>query len=138
MAHWAISHVFDPPRKLPRAAQITLHRARAALTERTHRSALLAAAFNKMAPTPGPHLAAPSHPLLSPRPLPRRARKSSTTSRATRGARREGRLDGCRTDFARSTGSRPKYKASAPQTFYPLGLFPNCSLPPTRHRAPHG
>jgi hypothetical protein len=128
---------FGPTAETPRVTQNTLHRARASLTGWTHRSALLAAAFNRLAPTPGPHLAAPSHPLLSPRSLPRGARKSSTTSRATRGARREGRIDAL-TRLRRFLGSRPDYKASAPRTCYPLGLNPNCPLPPLRHRAPHG
>jgi hypothetical protein len=77
---WAGSHEIGPPGKSPRAAQTARYRARATLTGWTHWSALLAAVFNKMAPTPGPHLTASSHSLHSPHSLSRGARKSATTS----------------------------------------------------------
>jgi hypothetical protein len=49
----------------------------------------------------------------------------------------EGRIDAL-TQLRRFLASRPDYKASAPRTCYPLGLIPNCTLPPSRQRAPHG
>jgi hypothetical protein len=82
------------PSKSPSRGQVPIHRVRAALAGRTHRSVPSRRGVQQNgAPTHGPHLAAPSYPLLSPRSLPRGARTASPTSRATRGAHRESRID---------------------------------------------
>jgi hypothetical protein len=82
---------------------------------------------HKRAPTPGPFLSvARAHH----RSLPRGARESSTTSRATCGARREGRIHAL-TRLRRFLGSRPEYKAPSSQLAAAPGRRPRSRLLPS-------